>query len=315
MPEQIWSFPTVPKLAEALQRCLEIEMDEGEFQAALDAFSADREQGASELARRALRILAGSASVIPATTGGELWALLEEQANSLAAARPSMAPVNNLLSRWLYGLRKHSEWELPQMRSAAIEQAEELIRHSETAVLDVAQRTARYLGPGRTLFTHSFSSTVAAVFEQLREQSVRAIITESRPLQEGYLLAGELSEWGIPATLITEAQAGLFIGEADAVVMGADSLLPDGSLVNKAGSYLVALAAQEQKVPFYVCCESFKRRSPEMGEPLLEEMEPVELGAPRFEGVEVKNCYFDITPSKLISGWIDEHKVRLSWEE
>jgi translation initiation factor 2B subunit (eIF-2B alpha/beta/delta family) len=290
-------------------------MSEEEFQSALDAFNANREQGASELARRALRILAGSASSIPATTTAELMALLDEQANSLVAARPSMAPVNNLLNQWLEGVRKHSELELRLMRGAAVEEAEALIQHSEAAVLEVAQRTAHYLGPGRTLFTHSLSSTVAAVFEQLRERLVRAIITESRPLQEGYLLAGELSEWGIPTTLITEAQAGLFIGEADAVVMGADSLLPDGSLVNKAGSYLVALAAREQNVPFYVCCESFKRRTAEMGEPVLEEMAPVELGAPRFEGVEVKNCYFDITPTHLISGWIDEHKVRLSWEE
>jgi translation initiation factor 2B subunit (eIF-2B alpha/beta/delta family) len=288
-------------------------MSEEGFQSALDAFNANREQGASELARRALRILAESASSIPATTTAELMLLLNEQANSLVAARPSMAPVNNLISRWLNGLRKHSGLEPGPMRSAAVEEAEALIQYSEAAVLEVAQRTAHYLGPGRTLFTHSLSSTVAAVFEQLREQSVRAIITESRPLQEGYLLAGELSEWGIPTTLITEAQAGLFIGEADAVLVGADSLLPDGSLVNKAGSYLVALAAREQNVPFYVCCESFKRRSPEMGEPLLEEMAPTELGAPRFQGVEVKNCYFDITPPQLISGWIDEHKVRLSW--
>jgi translation initiation factor 2B subunit (eIF-2B alpha/beta/delta family) len=285
------------------------------FGSSLDAFSANREQGASELARQALRILAESASAIPATTSEELLALLEEQAHSLAAARPSMAPVINMISQWLEGLRRHGEAKLPQMRGAAIEKAEELIHLSEAAVLQVAKRTARYLGAGRTLFTHSLSSTVAAVFEQLREQSVRAIITESRPLQEGYLLAGELSEWNIPTTLITEAQAGLFIGEADAVLMGADSLLADGSLINKAGSYLVALAAREQNVPFYVCCESYKRRSPQMGEPLLEEMASVELGAPRFQGVEVKNCYFDITPAQLISGWIDEHKVRLSWEE
>lgn len=289
-------------------------MSEEGFRSSLDAFSANREQGASELARQALRILAESASSVPAANSGDLLALLEEQAHTLAAARPSMAPVINMVSQWLQGLRKQGGMELPQMRSTAIEKAQELILQSEAAVLAVAKRTARYLGAGRTLFTHSLSSTVAAVFQQLQAQSVRAIITESRPLQEGYLLAGELSEWNIPTTLITEAQTGLFIGEADAVVMGADSLLVDGSLINKAGSYLVALAAREQNVPFYVCCESYKRRSPQMGEPLLEEMASVELGAPRFRGVEVKNCYFDITPTQLISGWIDEHQVRLSWE-
>jgi translation initiation factor 2B subunit (eIF-2B alpha/beta/delta family) len=290
-------------------------MDEQAFQTALDAFSANREQGASELARQALRILAATAADTSANGSGELVELLERRARSLILARPSMAPVNNLLSQWLGRLCEERGLALSSMRTLAAEQAEKIIRRSEAAVHEVAQRTARYLGAGRTLFTHSLSSTVAAVFEQLRGQSVRAIITESRPLQEGYLLAGELSEWAIPTTLITESQVGLFVGEADAVVMGADSLLADGSLINKAGTYLVALAAREQNVPFYVCSESYKRRTSQMGEPLLEEMSAVELGAPRFAGVEVKNCYFDITPTQLISGWIDEHKVRLSWQE
>jgi translation initiation factor 2B subunit (eIF-2B alpha/beta/delta family) len=290
-------------------------MSEGAFRAALDAFSANREQGASELARRALSILAQSAATAAVETSEELVSLLKEQAHVLIAARPSMAPVDNLLRQWSDKLQEYVAMEPAHVRTLAAVNAQELIQQSQTAVSQVAQRTAHYLGAGRILFTHSLSSTVAAVFERLREQSVRAIITESRPLQEGYLLAGELSEWGIPTTLITEAQVGLFVGEADAVVMGADSLLVDGSLVNKAGSYLVALAAREQNVPFYVCCESYKRRTAEMGEPLLEEMAPVELGAPHFEGVEVKNCYFDITPAHLISGWIDEHKVRLFWEE
>ncbi len=288
-------------------------MSEEGFQAALDAFGADREQGASELARQALRILAESAAVAPAASRDELLSRLQQQAERLIAARPSMVPVYNLLQQWLRAVEESEETELPPLRTAAALAAEELIGRSRNAVAEVARRAAHYLGPGRTLFTHSLSSTVAAVFQQLREQSVQAIITESRPLQEGFLLAGELSEQGIPATLISEAQIGLFIGEADAVIMGADSLLPDGSLVNKAGSYLAALAAEDQDVPFYVCCESFKRCSPDMGELILEEMEAAELGAPRFHGVEVRNRYFDITPARLISGWIDEYKVHFSW--
>ena len=56
---------------------------------------------------------------------------------------------------------------------------------------------------------------------------------------------------------ITDAQGGLF-DQADAVLVGADALLADGTLVNKAGTYLLALAAKDQNVPFWVCAESFK---------------------------------------------------------
>ncbi len=146
-----------------------------------------------------------------------------------------------------------------------------------------------------------------ALFQQLAPLGVAAIVTESRPLNEGYLLAGRLGAMGVPTTLITDAQMGLFVERADVVVAGADSVSADGSLVNKAGTYPLALAARERGLPFYVCCESFKRRPPGMVEPALEEMNGGELGAPKMVGVTAKNIYFDVTPAALISAWFDEN--------
>ena len=77
-------------------------------------------------------------------------------------------------------------------------------------------------------------------------------MSEARPLNEGVRTARRLAEKGVSVTLITDAQMGLFVREAEAVVVGADSVLPDGSLVNKIGTHLLALAAREAKVPFYV---------------------------------------------------------------
>ncbi len=285
-------------------------MDDALFNTTVEVFKADREQGASELARQALKIMGESAVTLQAGTSSELVGLLEQQVQTLKDARPSMAPVSSLLQRWQAKLPTYADKELKQARVGMAEAAIELIRLSEDAVTAVAKSAAGFLGAGKTLFTHSLSSTVLALFQELQGRNVRAIITESRPLNEGHTLARELSKLSISTTIITEAQIGLFIDQADAVVMGADSLLPDGSLINKAGSYLVALAARERGVPFYVCCESFKQRTEEMGEPILESMEPAELSAPIIEGVTVENCYFDITPAHLISYWIDEYGVR-----
>ena len=142
-----------------------------------------------------------------------------------------------------------------------------------------------------------------------RSQGTQAIITESRPLNEGHLLAKQLSEWHILTTLITDAQMGLFITQADAVLVGADTLLADGSLINKAGTYPLALLAHEHSIPFYVCCESFKQRTEAMGTPELEKMNIAELQAPQLSGVAIQNIYFDITPAHLISAWFDEDEM------
>ena len=99
------------------------------------------------------------------------------------------------------------------------------------------------------------------------------------------------------------------------VLIGADSILADGSVINKAGTYVLALVAHDQGVPVYVCAESCKRRPLQLPEPALEEMDPAELspGEPSLgPHVRVRNIYFDRTPARLISGWIDEHGVRLN---
>ncbi len=75
------------------------------------------------------------------------------------------------------------------------------------------------------------------------------------------------------------------------------------------GSYLLALAARDCGVPFYVCFESFKRTSRNAEEFELEEMDPAELSPPDLPGILVRNVYFDITPARLVTAWVDENGV------
>ena len=271
----------------------------------------DRRRGASELARRGLELLAEAARTLPAADAMELRERLLELVAELSMARPSMAPIQNLLRCWREGLTPPAVPNLLSItRRLAAERAEALIAASRRAVTDCAAHAARLLGPGRTVMTHSLSSTVVAVCRQLKDAGLRMIVTESRPLGEGRQLAERLSAWNVPTTYITDAQMGLFVAQADAVLVGADSVLADGAVVNKAGTYPLALAARDRGVPFYVCCESFKWRAPDDPPPELEEMAPAELGMPDWPGVTVRNVYFDLTPARLVSAWIDETGVR-----
>jgi translation initiation factor 2B subunit (eIF-2B alpha/beta/delta family) len=270
----------------------------------------DRTHGASELARRCLLVLAEAARAQSARSVVNLREQLLALNAELARTRPSMAPIQNLLRRWREAVTLDPGMELGAARRMAAERAEALIATSRQAAADCAVRAADLLGPGRTVMTHSLSSTVVEVCRLLGDRGLRMIVTESRPLAEGRRLVEQLSTWGVPTTFITDAQMGLFVAEADAVLVGADSVLADGAVVNKAGTYLLALTARDRGVPFYVCCESFKWRAAGQPPPELEEMAAAELETPDWPGVTVRNVYFDLTPARLVRAWIDETGVR-----
>ncbi len=284
-------------------------MDPASIQTRIRAVAEDRTSGASALARHCLQIGADSALYFPAKDTPSLIETLAAQAAEMAASRPSMAPVHQLLSRWRREVEGLHSLDLDTARRRAANAAAVIASLSHDAVRRLAQHARELIGDGQCIITHSLSSTLEEVFSGLRERGIRVIVSESRPLFEGRRLAKKLSGWGFDTTLITDAEMGLFVAEANVVLVGADSLLEDGSVVNKVGTYLLAVAARDRSVPFYVCCESFKQRSPDMGALELEEMSPAELGAADLTKVNVRNVYFDITPRRFITGWVNEEGV------
>jgi len=281
-------------------------MSHAEFNHEIAAIRDDRSHGASELARRCLMVLARVARAQPAEHPAGLRERLFHLSGQLAETRPSMTPIRNLLRRWEDALAVGDDPDLAAARDRAAEAAAALIAASRQAVAACAAHAARLIGADRTVMTHSFGSTVLETCRLLKDRGLRTIVTEARPLEEGRRVAERLAAWRVPTLYITDAQMGLFVARADAVLVGADSVLADGSVVNKAGTYPLALVARERGVPFYVCCESFKRRDTRDPPPELEEMAPAELGVPDWPGVTVRNVYFDITPGRLVTAWIDE---------
>jgi len=121
-------------------------------------------------------------------------------------------------------------------------------------------------------------------------------------------MARALAERGIATTLLTDAQAGIFLPQCHAVVVGADSVLANGDVLNKAGTALLAWAAHGLKVPFYVLCETLKISPRPWSADLtqLEEKEPQEVLQQPIKGVTVRNFYFDRTPAKLVTRIVTE---------
>jgi translation initiation factor 2B subunit (eIF-2B alpha/beta/delta family) len=99
------------------------------------------------------------------------------------------------------------------------------------------------------------------------------------------------------------------MGECDVVIVGADAVTPQG-VVNKIGTYALALAAREQKVPFYVLAGTEKFLPAPFSQALrIEEKDPEEVTQEVIPHSKVENRYFDITPLELITGVVTQEGV------
>jgi len=269
----------------------------------------DRVSGASQLARQSLDCLAEYAGICETQDPLDLRRVLIDFAEQLQYARPSMAPIYNMIQRWVDRLEDVETDDADQLRREAGAIAQSLADQSLKAVSRAADHAAKFIGPNATIITHSLSSSVTQTFGLLAPRGVKAIASEARPGYEGHQQALHLDRAGIPVTLVTDAQLGHFAGHASVALVGADTLLNDGSVINKVGTSLLALAAREHNIPFYVCCESFKAIPFSAHSVELEEADPGEIDAPPGKHITPMNLYFDVTPAHLISAWITDEGV------
>lgn len=260
------------------------------------AIESDHIHGASQLARDALAGLAGLARTLPHDR--QLLAMLDATAARLMQARPTMAPIENLVGDWRGQLDSLPRDRLPE---AAANAALALIDASRAAVERIAAELHERVPTGATIITLSSSSTLDACFSALVNRQIRAIVGESRPGLEGHHTALELAELGIPVTLVTDAALGHHCQQADLALIGADNWLADGAVVNKTGSYLLALAARAAGIPLYVACERFKRSRETARTVALERQDGDELSPPTHANIQGDNLYFEVIPKHLIT--------------
>jgi methylthioribose-1-phosphate isomerase len=157
---------------------------------------------------------------------------------------------------------------------------------------------------------------------------VHVWVDETRPRNQGANLTSyELNEEGIPNTVIADNTGGILMqrGQVDMCIVGTDRTLSTGDVANKIGTYLKALAAKDNNIPFYVALPSstidWSIKNPK--DVPIEERDPTELSY--IEGLdknkklqkvliypqksEVLNLAFDITPAKLVTGLITEKGI------
>ncbi len=158
---------------------------------------------------------------------------------------------------------------------------------------------------------------------------VHVWVDETRPRNQGaFLTAWELGHHGVPHTVIVDNAGGHLMqhGEVDLVITGTDRTTATGDVCNKIGTYLKALAAKDNGIPFYVAlpsttidfalsdgvreipieeraAEEVNRMTGRTGSGAIETIEIVA------DGSDVANPAFDVTPARLVTGLITERGV------
>ena len=159
-------------------------------------------------------------------------------------------------------------------------------------------------------------------------------VDETRPRNQGANLTSfELNEEGVPNTIIADNTGGILMqrGQVDMCIVGTDRTLSNGDVCNKIGTYLKALAAHDNNVPFYVALPSSTidwklKNSKDIP---IEERDPKELshvdgmlGEIKFDGIQIYpkkskalNLAFDVTPAKYVTALITEKGICEASEE
>jgi methylthioribose-1-phosphate isomerase len=176
------------------------------------------------------------------------------------------------------------------------------------------------------------TAPIYAAFD--RGIDIHVWVDETRPLNQGTrLTAWELGKHGVKHTIITDNAGGYLMqqGKVDIVIVGTDRTTATGDVANKIGTYLKALAARDNQVPFYVALPSstfdWELRDG-LTEIPIEQREPDEikyvagLSQDRITRVLIcpetspaANYAFDVTPARLVTGFITERGLCRATQE
>jgi translation initiation factor 2B subunit (eIF-2B alpha/beta/delta family) len=256
----------------------------------------DTTHGSAHLSIRALEVLrdrAGMLATSDAATIEDARSRLVSTAHRLLEARPSMAALANRIHRVMHASR-------PELPPETIESNAHDAIQEALAADDEAADTAAAQVRGSHVLTLSRSGTVLNALRRA-DPSPTVTIAVSEPGGEGIGVAERLLDAGLDVTLIPDAAVARRLDEAliDAVLVGADTVLPSGAVANKVGTYGAALAAHRAEVPVYAACAVDKIS---VDDDASDESAPARTVYDGPKDLEVWAPRFDTTPAELITG-------------
>lgn len=252
---------------------------------------------------------------------------LEQAAETLRSTRPTAVNLSWALDRVMRRTYK-TKGGVNEVKRAVINEALKMAEEDVQTNLAIGRNGAQLLEDGDVVLTHcnpgSFGTvehgtalSVIRVAVQSRKR-IKVIATETRPqLQGARLTTFELKQDGIPVTLITDSMVGYVMANhmVDKVVVGADRVLRTGYVINKIGTYTIAVLAKAHNIPFLVATPfSTIDLKTKVADVVIEQRDPTEVLT--FLGQRVAplttlalNPAFDITPPEYVTALITEKGI------
>jgi ribose 1,5-bisphosphate isomerase len=268
-------------------------------------------RGAATIADAVARALRTQAIESDASDPEAFKAELRAAARTLYDTRPTAVSLPNALR---YVLRGMSSTTVEGLRQNVVDAADEFCGRLERAQADLGQVGANRLRDGDVIMTHCHSTDALACVEKAVEQGkqLEAIVKETRPRNQGHITARELDEMGVPVTLIVDSAARRYLNEVDHVLVGADAVAADGSVINKIGTSGLAVNARDRGTPIMVAAQTLKLHPGTLTghtvdiemrdtDEVVDDETLVDIGNPT-----VKNPAFDVTPPRYVDAIVTE---------
>ena len=267
--------------------------------------------------------------------------VIEQAANELLQTRPTAVNLRWAVGRTLHAIRQATDnqgrvnvarQEAQAICDEDVEICKKIARHGLSLIEEIARTKSRepvniltHCNAG-WLATIDWGTAMAPIYlAHQRSVPLHVWVDETRPRNQGaYLTAWELAQHGIPHTVIVDNAGGHLMqrGQIDICITGTDRTTRTGDVANKIGTYLKALAAHDNHVPFYVALPSTSIDW-EIGDGItqipIEERSSKEVSHIRgfdderlrtvriiADNTPVRNYAFDVTPARLITGFITE---------
>ena len=256
----------------------------------------------------------------------DLMKEIEESAENLRKTRPTAVNLFWAINR-IVKKAQETSGDAKAVAKAIIDEAQRMADEDVEVNRKIGKHGSKLIDNGDVVLTHCNAGSLATVDYGTalgviraawnQDKQIKVIATETRPkLQGARLTAYELKRDGIPVTLITDSMVGYVMSKqlVNKVVVGADRIVRD-AVINKIGTYNIAVLAREHGIPFYVAAPtSTMDLSHTSGDAVIEERNPEEVTHLRSEriapkGIKAMNPAFDVTPLKYVSAIITETGV------
>lgn len=287
---------------------------------------------------------------LEASKSNDFDSSIKKSADFLIEQRPTATNLKWAVDRQLEEMKKVDSPEekegvaLKVANDIADEDADYCKKIGEHGVKIIEELSKKKNGDTVNILTHcnagwlafvDYGSATAPIYEaHKRGIKVHVWVDETRPWNQGArLTAWELGQEGVPHTVIIDNVGGHLMqhGMVDMVIVGTDRTTYTGDVANKIGTYLKALAAKDNDVPFYVALPSstfdWEKRDGVKEIPIEERGDEEVKYCFGFHDGEIKevlltpkesnavNYAFDVTPSRLVTGLITERGICEASEE